>query len=72
LLFALSQVKSRVHVLTRWRLDAALYQPPPPPQPKQMGRPRKVGKRLPTLKALLENPYTPSANSSHQGLVWSW
>lgn len=24
-----------------------------------MGRPRKVGKRLPTLKALLENPYTP-------------
>jgi hypothetical protein len=59
LLFALSQIRSPVHVVTRLRLDAALYQPPPPRQPKQMGRPRKVGKRLPTLKPLLENPYTP-------------
>jgi len=24
-----------------------------------MGRPRRVGKRLPALKALVENPYTP-------------
>lgn len=24
-----------------------------------MGRPRKVGKRLPGLKALVNNPYTP-------------
>ena len=59
LLFSLSQMKSPVHIVTRLRLDAALYQPPPPRQPKQMGRPRKVGKRLPTLKALIENPYTP-------------
>ena len=59
LLFALSQIQSPVHIVTRLRLDAALYQPSPPRQPKQMGRPRKVGKRLPTLKALLENPYTP-------------
>ena len=59
LLFSLSQMKLPVHIVTRLRLDAALYQPPPPRQPKQMGRPRKVGKRLPTLKALIENPYTP-------------
>ena len=59
LLFSLSQMKLPVHIVTRLRLDAALYQPPPPRQPKQMGRPRKVGKRLPTLKALIENSYTP-------------
>ncbi len=59
LLSAVSQMKSPMHLVTRLRLDAALYQPSPPRQPKQMGRPRKVGKRLPTLKALLENPYTP-------------
>jgi len=59
LLFGLSQIKSPVQVVTRLRLDAALYQPPPTRQPKQMGRPRKVGKRLPTLKELIENPYTP-------------
>jgi len=43
-------------VVTRLRLDAALYDPAPARQPKQMGRPRKVGKRLPTLKALLASP----------------
>ncbi len=45
--------------MTRLRLDAALYYPAPERQAKQMGRPRKVGKRLPTLKALINNPYTP-------------
>ena len=32
LLFSLSQMKSRVHIVTRLRSDAALYQPPPPRQ----------------------------------------
>lgn len=59
LLWALSQMSVPVHVITRLRLDAGLYQPAPPRQPKPMGRPRKVGKRLPTLKALIDNPYTP-------------
>lgn len=59
LLWALSQMSVPVHVITRLRLDAGLYQPAPPRQPKQMGRPRKVGKRLPALKALIDNPYTP-------------
>ncbi|GAB4460789.1 MAG: hypothetical protein OHK0037_08680 [Elainellaceae cyanobacterium] len=34
-----------VYLVTRLRLDAALYHPAPPKQFKQMGRPRKVGKR---------------------------
>lgn len=59
LLWALSQMSVPVHLITRLRLDAGLYQPAPPQQPKQMGRPRKVGKRLPALKALIDNPYTP-------------
>lgn len=50
---ALRQLPPQVHVVTRLRLDAALYDPAPERQPKQMGRPRKVGKRLPTLKSLL-------------------
>lgn len=59
LLEALRQLSTPVHVVTRLRLDAALYYPAPERQAKQMGRPRKVGKRLPTLKALINNPYTP-------------
>jgi len=59
LLWALCQMRRPVHIITRLRLDAQLYQPAPLPRPKQMGRPRKVGKRLPSLKALVDNPYTP-------------
>ena len=59
LLEALRQLPQPVQVVTRLRLDAALYHPAPERQAQQMGRPRKVGKRLPTLKALIENPYTP-------------
>jgi DDE superfamily endonuclease len=55
LLWAVSQMQVPIHIVTRLRLDAALYQPAPPRQPKQMGRPRKVGKRLPTLKTLLSD-----------------
>lgn len=59
LLQALRQLPQPVQVVTRLRLDAALYHPAPERQAKQMGRPRKVGKRLPTLKGLIENSYTP-------------
>lgn len=44
-------------VITRLRLDAALYEPAPPPTGKA-GRPRKKGKRLPTLQAILDDPQT--------------
>lgn len=49
---------SPVTFITRLRLDAGLYQPAPPRRPGQNGRPRVKGKRLPTLKQLLENPET--------------
>ena len=40
-----------VTMVTRLRLDAALYEPAPPRQPGTLGRPRKKGERLPRLKA---------------------
>jgi hypothetical protein len=43
----------RVSVITRLRLDAALYDPPPPRVPGTKGRPRLKGKRRPTLEAVL-------------------
>jgi DDE superfamily endonuclease len=56
LLESLRQLSRPVHVVTRLRLDAALYDPAPKRRPKQMGRPRKVGKRLPTLKSIWADP----------------
>ncbi len=38
-----------VHVISRLRMDAALYAPPPPRRPGQKGRPRRRGDRLPSL-----------------------
>ncbi len=47
-----------ITVITRLRLDAALYEPAPPRQPHQNGRPRKKGGRLPTLTARAGDPAT--------------
>jgi len=55
---ACRNLKNPVTVVTRLRLDAALSQPAPPRAPKQNGRPRKKGKRLPTLQQVLHNPTT--------------
>lgn len=55
-LAATSQLARPVAVITRLRLDAGLYEPPPPRAPTQMGRPRIKGKRLPTLATLLTTP----------------
>jgi DDE superfamily endonuclease len=51
-------VREAVAVVTRLRLDAALYEPATVRQPGQMGRPRKKGKRLPTLQHVLTDPKT--------------
>jgi hypothetical protein len=48
----------RVSMITRLRLDAALYDPPPPRAPGQRGRPRLKGKRRPTLEAVLADEKT--------------
>lgn len=45
----LEAVRPSVTVVTRLRLDAALYEPAPARRPGQIGRPRKKGRRLPTL-----------------------
>ena len=44
--------------MTRLRLDAALYKKAAVRQPGQIGRPRKKGVRLPTLRAVIDNPKT--------------
>lgn len=45
-----------IAMIARLRLDAALYEPAPPYSGR--GRPRKKGKRLPTLATLLQDPTT--------------
>jgi DDE superfamily endonuclease len=45
----LDAARRRVCVVTRLRLDARLFAPPPPRTPRTVGRPRLVGERLPTL-----------------------
>jgi hypothetical protein len=48
----------QLHLVTRLRLDAALYEPAPERQPGQNGRPRKKGNRLPTLAQVVLDPDT--------------
>jgi hypothetical protein len=45
-------------MVTRLRLDAGLYEPPPERKPGTLGRPRKKGDRLPTLQKRLTDPQT--------------
>lgn len=54
----LNAMRGKVTVITRLRLDAALYEPAPERVAGQIGRPRKKGARLPTLKAVLASPQT--------------
>jgi hypothetical protein len=53
----LHQLKNPICVITCFRLDAALYEPNKP-TPGKMGRPRKMGKRLPTLESIAEDKLT--------------
>src|SRR4029453_8621736 len=57
----LAKVKTlpRASVITRLRLDAALYDPQPQRAPGTKGRPRLKGKRRPTLEAVLADERTP-------------
>jgi hypothetical protein len=54
----LNAVKEKVTVVSRLRLDAALYRKAKPRRKGQLGRGRKKGKRLPTLQAIIANPKT--------------
>lgn len=54
----LTAVKDKVTMVSRIRLDAALYKKAAAKKPGQIGRPRKKGIRLPTLQAVIDNPKT--------------
>lgn len=58
LLHELGRPLRNICMITRLRLDAALYEPVVPPQPGQMGRPRLKGKRLPNLFQVLMSEAT--------------
>ena len=57
LLWQLRQLKNPICMITRFRLDAALYEPVKP-APGKKGRPRKKGNRLPTLEKIAEDKLT--------------
>jgi hypothetical protein len=57
LLSQLRQLKNPVCMITRFRLDAALYEPAKN-RPGAKGRPRKKGKRLPTLETVAQDEHT--------------
>ena len=54
----LDSVRRHVTLITRLRLDAALYAPAAPRAPGTMGRPRKKGTRLPNLSEVLSDAKT--------------
>ena len=58
LLSHMQHLPTPICMVTRFRLDAALYEPAPLRQPHQKGRTRLKGKRLPTLARVLKDPKT--------------
>jgi hypothetical protein len=58
LLWRIRHLSDPICGITRLRLDAAMYDPAPPRQPRQTGRPRLKGKRLPTLAQVLRDAAT--------------
>ena len=69
LLAACVRLANPVIMVTRLRLDAALYDPAPPRQKGAKGRPRKKGHRQPTLAARLADAAT-DWQLLPGGLVW--
>jgi len=57
-LWQMTQLPNPITMIVRFRMDAGLYEPAAPRKPKQMGRTRKKGKRLPTLLAVAADSKT--------------
>jgi DDE superfamily endonuclease len=55
----IAAIRPHVCLVTRLRLDASLFEPAPPRQSGQRGRPPKKGPRLPKLAQTLIDPATP-------------
>ena len=64
LLHCCQSLAQPVTLIAPLRLDAALYEPAPPRQPGQNGRPPLKGRRLPALKTLLDLPTVSWATAS--------
>jgi hypothetical protein len=64
----LAAVRREITMITRLRLDAALYEPAPARRPRQNGRPRLKGARLPTLETALKSKQT--AWTQHTVAEW--
>jgi hypothetical protein len=58
LLWRMIQLTKPICMITRFRLDAALYEPAPPRPAGRKGRPRLKGARLPTLKKVAADDQT--------------
>jgi hypothetical protein len=58
LLASCAHLPTPVTMITRLRLDAALYDEPPPREPGKRGAPRKKGARQPNLNERLADPKT--------------
>jgi hypothetical protein len=57
-LYQVTKLANPITLIARFRLDAALYAPAAEPKPGQKGRPRKKGKRLPTLEQVSKDTQT--------------
>jgi hypothetical protein len=64
LLAAAAALPQPVTIVTRLRLDAALYEPAPPRKRGKKGAPRKKGERQPSLNERLSDPSTVWARQS--------
>jgi hypothetical protein len=58
LLWRMTQLKNPIIMVTRFRMDAALYEPAPERLPGTKGRPRKKGARKPSLLSVVASPDT--------------
>jgi hypothetical protein len=57
-LWQVAKFANPITLIARFRLDAALYAPAPEHRSGKKGRPRKKGKRLPTLEQVLKDAQT--------------
>lgn len=68
LLSRMQRLANPICMVTRFRLDAALYEPAAPRQPHQKGRTPLKGKRLPTLAQVLKDRKTIWKRVT----IWHW
>jgi hypothetical protein len=66
----LRDAKAHLSVITRLRLDARLYQPPPPRPPGKRGRSPLKGARLPSLSCQSASNIWPASASNTQPPFW--